>query len=155
MRNVLGELGSYVDNVTWPWAIAVALIAVALPILYAVSGKRIRWLGPKSILTGYVLIAFVSLLALFGLGVALREFAPETFEVWRRAGQGGPEITLLVRLVIALPLAVGISSVGYSALEGWKGIGLALFGLVAACALRFITIWAVLWVACGAWSSCI
>src|SRR5262249_39726852 len=82
VQDILEAIEYYVDHLTWPFAVAIGVVAMSLPALYAASGKS-QGLGPRRVLTAYALIFFASLFVLWVLGIVLSQTAPAIFQAWR------------------------------------------------------------------------
>jgi hypothetical protein len=132
----VGGINYYFSDVlSWPFSTTITIIAIGIPVLHVMRGKKDNWTQPGRVLLGYVSLMILSFLALYALGITLHETAPTTFETWRRdsnSGLGYNPATLLFKLVIALPFAFGVSSVVYGALGGWNKFWMSLLGVMAA-----------------------
>lgn len=142
----------------WPATAIVLVIAIAIPTLHTVSGKKFKWTQPWPVLWGYAGLNMTGLVAMWALGVVSFAITPETFEAWRprypHEGGANPLI-VLHSIVYVLPIAVAVSSLLYGILGGLRTIAFGLIGVVAAIALAAFNLIALIFVACYGWSTCI
>jgi len=143
-----------VSSISLP-IVVIIFLAIGLPLLHAMTGKKNKWTDPMTILFGYVALIVLSLFSLLGLGMTLNNFAPETFNTWWLGESDFNPVIMFYVIAYATPLAFGISSIVYGVLGGWKKFVFGLFGIAAAVGLEILVTIGVLHISCSGWGGCL
>lgn len=153
-RLLLGELA------TSHVMMAVVSFSLVVPLVHLVRGSRASSLTRSEIvLPLYFVVALLGLGTLAIIGVTLRSHSPGTFEEWRvglNEGADDNPAAMILKIVMATPMALLVSGLLYGLSGGWKKWLLSVIATpIAAAMLYGIVVIGAISIGCSAWSTCI